>query len=346
MGNFFADFREEYGQNRVLRIIVITWIVYLLMKYALPIFFPFLLGGLLVTGVRFVLSRVCGHNKTCRSFLMGMILVLLAGVPGILLFALYRAGMSCISICMDHMGELEEKCIVILHTCCGYLEDLSGLDSRVIEARVIQTVEGIGEQIGDEAIPAALTLSSDVIAKIGYIGILWAVFFIFTILLAKDYEEIIKVFRKQTYARRLVKIYDKTVRMILSYGKAQLIIMSVVGGICSVFFWCMGYSIPFIWGYLVGFLDMLPFIGAGITLIPIAIFELIFGGMGKAIALIALYVVCYLVRQFMEPRLIGKKVGIHPLIILISVFVGVRLFGLIGIITGPLSFLLIKELSE
>ncbi len=345
MGNFFAEIRQEFEKNQVLRIGSVTVLVYLLMKYALPLLLPFLLGGLLVTGLRYFLYKSCGKNKAGRSLLMGTILVLIAGIPGILLFVIYRAAANFLGICMDHIGELKEQCIVILHTCCCYLGELSGLDSLVIEARIIRTAEGIGEQISDEAIPAALTLSSDVIAKIGYIGILWAVFFIFTILLAKDYQEIVAVFRRQTYARRLVQIYDKTVRMILSYGKAQIIIMSVIGGICSVGFWRMGYSMPFVWGYLVGFLDMLPFIGTGITLIPLAVFELILGKTGKAILLVLLYLVCYFVREFMEPRLIGRKIGIHPLIILISVFLGVRLYGLLGIITGPLSYLLIRELA-
>jgi len=139
--------------------------------------------------------------------------------------------------------------------------------------------------------------------------------------------------------------YDKTVRMLLSYLKSQLIIMSVVGGICSIVFWLMGYPSPFFWGYLVGFLDMLPFIGAGITLLPLAVLELILGGAGKAVVLVLLYVVCYFVRQFMEPRLIGKRIGIHPLIMLVSVFAGVKLYGLPGILTGPLSYLLIRELA-
>ena len=152
--------------------------------------------------------------------------------------------------------------------------------------------------------------------------------------------------RGQHWFARVRELYDKTVRMVFSYIKAQLIIMSVIGGICSVVFWWAGSDMPFLWGYIVGFLDMLPFIGTGITLLPLAIFELVMGRSVLAVVFALLYVVCYFVREFMEPRLIGQRIGIHPLIILMSVFLGVKLYGLLGIVTGPLSYLLIRELSE
>ena len=346
MGNFFDDLKTEYAQNQALRLVASAVFVYLLMKYGLPLFLPFLLGIVLVTWLRPFLSRLCRGNKLCRSLIMGAVLLALASIPCLLLFVLYRAGMNCISVCMDHMEEMKTQCAAILHTCCCYLQKWSGTDSAVIEDRIMRTAEGIGEQISDEAIPAALTVSSDVIVKIGSIGVLWAVLFIFSILLAKDYEEVLKQLRRYGWYRRIVQIYDKTVGMLLSYIKAQLIIMSVVGGICSITFWLMGYPIPFFWGYLVGFLDMLPFIGTGITLIPLAVFELVLGKFWKAVAAVILYVVCYFVRQFMEPRLIGKRIGIHPLIMLAAVFVGVKLYGLFGILTGPLSYLLIRELAK
>lgn len=133
--------------------------------------------------------------------------------------------------------------------------------------------------------------------------------------------------------------------MLGAYLKAQLIILSVIGGLCSLIFWWFGISMPFFWGYLAGFLDMLPFIGIGITLIPLAIYQLITGRMVWAIAFFILYIVCYFLRQFMEPRLIGKGIGIHPLLMIIAIYVGVRLFGISGILTGPIAYLLIRELS-
>lgn len=344
MGNFFDGLKREYLQNAAFRLILLVGLVFLTMKYAVPVVAPFLLGIILVTGLRPHLYRLAGNRKWIRSLLMGAVLLLVAAIPCLLAVVLYRAGMNCISACMEHMEELKTQCTRILHTGCCYLQKWSGMDSSMLEERIMRTAEGMGAQMSDEAIPAALNVSGGLIVKATGIGVLWAVFFIFSILLARDYEEIEVRLGQYGWYRHARHIYGRTVGMLVSYVRAQLIIMSVIGGICSVTFWILRYPVPFFWGYLVGFLDMLPFIGTGITLIPLALFEFILGNTKRAVAVILLYIVCYFVRQFMEPRLIGKKVGIHPLIILISVFVGVKLYGIAGILTGPLSYLLIREL--
>ena len=88
---------------------------------------------------------------------------------------------------------------------------------------------------------------------------------------------------------------------------------------------------------------MLPFIGTGIMLIPLALFMAFGGKFWQAVVCFILYAVCALVREFLEPRLIGDKVGVWPVGILFAVFAGVKLFGVSGIIKGPLALVVICE---
>ena len=90
-------------------------------------------------------------------------------------------------------------------------------------------------------------------------------------------------------------------------------------------------------------MDMLPFIGTGIMLIPLALYQLISGHYLQAFLCFALYAVCALVREFLEPKLIGDRVGVWPVGILFAVFAGLHLFGIWGIIKGPLSLVIICE---
>ncbi|MCM1103881.1 MAG: AI-2E family transporter [bacterium] len=346
MGNFFEDLQEEWSKKRALRVGVIAAAVYLAMKYALPLVLPFCLSVLFVRFSMPLLRRLSGRRRGMKSTLTALFLSVIGALPIVLLLLLYRAAAGCVRACMSYFGVLRVQCGVFLHTCCCYLERPLGIDAAILEERIMTAARSIGEQISDEAIPKALVLSGDVIGVLAAVGISWAVFFIFSVLLAKDYDEIVARWREKHWFGRVRELYDKTVRMVFSYAKAQLIIMSVIGGICSVAFWWAGFGMPFLWGYVVGFLDMLPFIGTGITLLPLALFELIMGDGMLAVVFAALYMVCYFVREFMEPRLIGQRIGIHPLIILMSVFLGVKLYGLLGIVTGPLSYLLIRELSE
>ncbi len=346
MGNFFEDLRREWNGRPLFRLIVVTAAVYLFMRCALVLVLPFGLSVLCVHWLMPVIRRLSGKRKGLRSVCAAFLLTLIGALPVALLLLLYRAVAGCIRACTANLSVFRMQCGVFLRTCCCYLERPLGVDALLLESRIMTAARSIGEQISDEAIPKVLVISGNVISVAASIGIFWAVFFIFSVLFAKDYDEIVEKWRKCHWFSYTKQLYDKTVRMIFSYVKSQIIIMSVIGGICSVVFWWAEFSMPFFWGYIVGFLDMLPFIGTGITLIPLAVFELVMGRTQLAIAFLVLYAVCYFVRQFMEPRLIGQNIGIHPLIILISVFLGVRLFGLLGILTGPLSYLLIRELAR
>ena len=58
---------------------------------------------------------------------------------------------------------------------------------------------------------------------------------------------------------------------------------------------------------------------------------------------IAVYIVCIFIREWLEPKLIGKKIGVSPIAILLSIYAGVQLFGIWGIIQGPLGFIMIYQ---
>lgn len=344
MGNFFEDLKEEWKKQRIFRLVLIALAVYLFMRCALTLVLPFGLSVLFVHRIMPLIRKLSGKRAGLRSVFAGLLLSLIGALPIVLLILLYRAAACCVRIWTDNYDILRVQCGVFLHTCCCYLENPLGIDALVLEDKIMMAARSVGEQISGDALPKMLVISGNVLGMLASVGIFWAVFFIFSVLLAKDYDAIVVRWRGQKWFLRVKELYDKTVKMILSYIKAQLIIMSVIGGICSVVFWWAGFSMPFLWGYIVGFLDMLPFIGTGIALFPVAVFQLIMGRTFLAVALVILYVVCYFVRQLMEPRLVGQQIGIHPLIILIAVFLGVRLYGLLGIITGPLSYLLIREL--
>lgn len=67
-----------------------------------------------------------------------------------------------------------------------------------------------------------------------------------------------------------------------------------------------------LWGILAGILDALPFIGTGVVLVPLGMFQILDGNWGRALVCGVLYVVCIFLREVMEPRLIGRKIGVFP----------------------------------
>jgi len=164
------------------------------------------------------------------------------------------------------------------------------------------------------------------------------------VLLAKDYTSIRADLRKHRWYRTTESIGCEIGYLAIRYGKAQLTIMGIIGILSGVLLWIMKIENGFMIGIMTGLLDALPFIGTGIVLLPIAFWQLIQGEVWKSVGVAGLYIFCVLLREFLEPKFIGKEMDVYPVVILLSIYVGIRLYGLGGVILGPLSVLVIREI--
>ena len=88
--------------------------------------------------------------------------------------------------------------------------------------------------------------------------------------------------------------------------------------------------------------DAFPVLGSGLILVPWAIICLLQGHYVQTAILIAMYLLCVLVREGLEPKLLGNRIGIPPLYTLMAVYVGVELFGVWGVILGPFGLVIIR----
>lgn len=130
---------------------------------------------------------------------------------------------------------------------------------------------------------------------------------------------------------------DKIIKSIHGYIKAQFLVITITAGICMGAFAIIGIPYVLVLGGLIAIFDLLPILGAGTLLIPMIVWYFLLGEplMGAMLAL--LYIVLIVVRQIVEPRLLSNNLGIHPIVAIISVFLGLQLFGPIGLIILPLA---------
>lgn len=127
------------------------------------------------------------------------------------------------------------------------------------------------------------------------------------------------------------------------YFKAQLKIMVVVYVILVVGLLIMKVDYVLLVAFLIAFLDMLPFFGTGTVLGPWAIVKILSGDYRMAIGLIVLYGVTQLVRQIIQPKIVGDTIGMNPLATLFFMFVGYKFSGVIGMIVAvPVGMILIN----
>ena len=122
------------------------------------------------------------------------------------------------------------------------------------------------------------------------------------------------------------------------------IIQGVLGGFGFFFF---GLGSPFLWGTIIGFMAFLPIIGASMIFIPATIILLLQKHVGIAIGYLA-YNMLYssIMEYFIKPRLIGKGMRMNPILVFIGILGGIKLFGILGIIYGPLIITIFITLAE
>jgi predicted PurR-regulated permease PerM len=92
-------------------------------------------------------------------------------------------------------------------------------------------------------------------------------------------------------------------------------------------------------------LDILPLLGSGSVLIPWSVYHLIAGSPATGVGLLLLYAAITVIRNIIEPRIVGDQLGLHPVVTLCAMFIGMRLIGVLGIFLMPIAALLIRYLT-
>ena len=111
----------------------------------------------------------------------------------------------------------------------------------------------------------------------------------------------------------------------------------IQGGLGGLLFWIFGLPSAFLWGVIMGLLAFLPIIGIGVVLFPTAFILFVKGRVAAGISILIFYIIVSMgVEYLFKPRLVGQRVQMHPLLVFFAIIGGLKLFGILGIIYGPL----------
>ncbi|HBJ18774.1 MAG TPA: sporulation integral membrane protein YtvI, partial [Clostridiales bacterium] len=138
-------------------------------------------------------------------------------------------------------------------------------------------------------------------------------------------------------ARRLIRFKDGFLYTMVRYLRSYLLIMAMTFVIMLVGFLLLRIPYALLAAIAVALLDMLPVIGVGTVLVPWSVFSLISGNTPLAVGLFLLFAANEIIRQFAEPKIVGRHLGIHPLLTLIFLYVGYALFGVLGLLLIPIA---------
>lgn len=338
----FAALRE----NKLVKFVMITLLVYLFFRYIFPLVAPFCVALILIALFYPMLSRIQKKIPMRKKFLaVGVLLLCLIFLAVILWILGYSSSMQVEKI-TAFIEMAYRQLQVFLHQCCYSLDGRFGWKGYEIENFVVEKMTVIMENVQVQVIPRMLSSSYTCVK-----GILEAVAFLFitlvaAILLEKDYAVFLQWLKKSDDMSFVWKALEGVLNYIVTFLKAQGIILLIISILSSAVLWATGIYGGVFWGILAGCLDVLPFIGTGVVLVPMALWQLLNGHYLRMTVCILLYLACIIIREFLEPKLIGNRMGIAPVLMLLAIYAGIRLFGVVGIIEGPLALIVIYELNK
>lgn len=134
--------------------------------------------------------------------------------------------------------------------------------------------------------------------------------------------------------QKLIQKFQEIAAAILLGNGICGLLQGVMGGLLFVYF---GFSSPVLWGMMMGLAAFMPIVGIGLVLLPAALIVFLNGHLDQAIFIVIFYLVLSMsVDYLVKPQLVGRKVNMHPLLVFLGILGGMKLFGVLGIVYGPL----------
>lgn len=334
---------EKLKQNKLILLLLLTGAVYFFLKVIAPLTAPVLIALLFVTIFGPLLQKLQRRLHLHRQ--VGAVLLLLVAcvILGLLVWVLFSWIVGSLPNWVGGLDSLEEGLSIVLHNVCDTIGRAIGIDRAYLEQTIFSRIQEGIDYFQQQVLPGMLSQSLELAKALAAFGGFLLIFIIATVLLAKDYDKFMNSLLDREEYHLLLEIICGIIRYIATYVKAQLIIMNIVGVLAAVTLGLCGIRNGILWGLLAGLLDALPFIGTGVVLVPLGIQQLFYGNYGRTAVCLLLYVACIVIRELLEPKLIGQRVGVPPIAILLSLYAGIQLFGIWGIIEGPLGFVIIYQ---
>ena len=144
----------------------------------------------------------------------------------------------------------------------------------------------------------------------------------------------------------LVKIKDGFLSTLLKYLRSYLLLLLITFIEMLVGLFLLRAPYPLVMAIVIAVLDLLPVIGVGIVLVPWGVWSFVIGKTPFGIGLLVLFAFHTVLRQVIEPKIVGKSLGVHPLLTLVFIYVGYSVFGIVGLLLVPIFTVLVDIILE
>ncbi len=338
------------GESRMLLVLAgIFFAAWLILHFFMPLFLPFVLGWILAAlaqpQIRFLQSRLhCPRSLasvvtvSCALVLLTMIVMLIAGFG-------YREATILVRKLPEAMETFSRKAQELQFWALSVAAQAPQALAKPLEHLVMELFTS-GSILLQKATGLVLSIAGRAVGGISGGAFLVGTAVISSFMISAQYPQLHRRIEESRLWRDQVKPLAAKIRGALgSWLQAQLKLSGVTFGIILGGFFLLRVEQPILWAAVTAIVDAVPMLGTGTVLIPMAVISLIWGDKVRGIGLIALYVTALVTRSSLEPRLVGRQLGLNPLITLFSLYVGFRIWGIGGMILAPILAVLAFQLT-
>ncbi len=329
---------------KVLGLVAISGLV--LLSLALAVFFwPFLIAVAVAIILEKIVEYIVKRTKISRKIVGTVLVLFVYALVGFLVYLLVsRLVKEAVSIAVDLpiiFDYIKEKYEVIYEK---YVSAMNNIPDSVSNKIYEIGIEFLGTL--SKYITKIFNSALNFIMFIPNILIYTVITILATLFLVTDRRKLSMyvhdMFPKR-FVRKISNILKATIVSLSQYLKAQFVMICITFVELLIAFLILRQQYPFTLAFVIALIDALPILGVGGVLIPWAIYSAIVGNMSLGIGLIITYIVILVVRQLVEPRIVSNNLGVHPFLTLISMYIAFKIFGLFGLIIGPVVMVIFKN---
>ncbi len=311
---------------------------------------PFFLAWAMAYAARPIVLRLAHYTRLPRRFLSVAVVFLFVGLLLLgLFFGLRAAALELLAFgerltaegglsgMEEWLSSLWEGLLIRF----PFLSSIGGGDGALMPL-LSDWLSRAGGALGEYALRAAGALVSALP--------MWFIFVLVTLVAAFYFAYELDGIQKALlgmlpgpWEARVKKLKNSVVFTMFGYLRAYFLLMLITFAMMAVGFLTLGVRYALLLAALFALLDFLPIIGVGVLLLPWAAVLLIGGNYYVGIGLLILFAAISLARQFLEPKIVGHHLGLHPLLALGATYVGLRLFGFVGMLGLPVALLVVKN---
>lgn len=322
------------------------YIAFKLAIFYMPFLIAFIISLLVEPLIRFAAKKTNLPRKTCAIIVLTIVSVILVGILALGIISIISESSNLLQALNGYIEKIYAKFQEIIGSINFDKIKLPSQFSEIINNSSQEFLQMLSNWVrktlgtilqGITALPAICI----------YIGItLISTYFICTdkLYILDQMEHHLP----KTWLKRFMVHLRKLVSSLGSYLKAEVILVGIsfvitLIGLYIMNFIGMNVQYPLLAALAIGFVDALPILGSGTIIVPWAVIAAVDGDIRLAIALLILLAVISIVRQFMEPKVVSKQIGIHPIFTLIAMYTGFKAIGIIGLLVGPIILIILQN---